>query len=467
MKNIPNSSLFTITFSLALAMQAALSASAAEFTVDFSKETGKIRRINGISNCAPLASSKGGGFKDILKPLEAPRTHLHDDALLNAGYALVDVSRIFPLFHLDADDPKNYNFKPTDDYLKTAIADGIEIDFRLGEAIEHSENVYRVHPPADMVKWADICSHIIRHYNEGWADGFKWNIRYWSIWEEPDTNPGLLAGPDPFYGSYFQLYKTVAPILKERFPYIKLCGPQTCGGAQHVRDFVAFCAKEKLPLDALGWTAYRLKPEQLLSETTNYRRILDENGYKDTELNIVEWHYGPVSWNSHGMRMTKEHAEEWTRHLNSADSAAFTVASLILMQDSPVSMMHFYSLKSSSWGIFDSAMQPQLPYYSLVAFAQLAHGLTRVEAPLKPQEGLYVLASKEADGKGHVLAAAFKTYTSLKFAVKGGLKPVRVRLIDNARRLEDVSSWKWDAEKQVVTVPRIMCESAVWLVDFE
>jgi len=446
---------------------AALTASADEFTVDFSKATGSIRRINGISNCAPLSSSKGGRYKGILKPLEAPRTHLHDDALQNPGYALVDVSRIFPLFHLDADDPRNYNFKPTDDYIKTAIADGIDIDFRLGEAIEHSENNYRVHPPKDFAKWADICSHIIRHYNEGWADGFKWNIRYWSIWEEPDTNPELFDGPDPYYGSYFRLYKTVAPILKQRFPNIRICGPQACGDPQRVRDFVEFCAREKLPIDALGWTQYCLWPEELHSLATLFRGILDEHGYKDTELNLVEWHYGPVSWSSHGMLMTKEHSEEWTRHLNSADSAAFTVASLILMQDSPVTMMHYYSMKSDSWGIFSTSMQPQLNYYALLAFAQLAHGKTRVEVPLKPQHGLYVLASKEENGKGHVLAAAFKSYAGLEFKVKGGQKPVRVRLLDGARRLEEVQGWNWNADTGTVTVPRVMCESAVWLIDFE
>ena len=121
----------------ALVALTGLAANAAEFTVDFSKEVGAIRRINGIGNCAPLSNSKGDSYKGLLKPLEAPRTHLHDDALLNPGYAVVDVSRIFPLFHLDADDPRNYDFKPTDDYLRTAIEDGIEIDFRLGEAIEH------------------------------------------------------------------------------------------------------------------------------------------------------------------------------------------------------------------------------------------------------------------------------------------------------------------------------------------
>ncbi len=31
-------------------------------------------------------------------------------------------------------------------------------------------------PPADFNKWAIICEHIIRHYNEGWADEYLYSI---------------------------------------------------------------------------------------------------------------------------------------------------------------------------------------------------------------------------------------------------------------------------------------------------
>ena len=449
-----------------VALAGAMVAGAVDFTVDFAKETGTIRRINGISNLTPLSGSKGGKMKGLLKPLEASRTHLHDDALLNPGYALVDVSRIFPLFHVDADDPRNYNFKPTDDYLRTAIEEGIEIDFRLGEAIEHSMNRYCVKPPADYAKWADICSHIIRHYNEGWADGFKWNIRYWSIWEEPDTNPELLDAPNAFFGAYFDMYRTVAPILKKRFPNIRISGPQC--GSWNVRGreaFVKMCVQEKIPLDVLSWTSYVLRPEDYYDQVAVARKLLDANGLRDTEIAIVEWHYGPVSWNGHGQRNSKAKSEEWRRHLNSVDSMAFTAATLSLMQDSAVDMMNFYSMKSPNWGIFDTAMQPNPPYWALVAFAQLAHGRTRVAAPTKPADGWYALASKEENGRGHLLVTAFKAYGDLHVAVKGGLKPVRVRLIDAASELEEISGWSWKDGK--LWIPRFMCDSACWLVDFE
>jgi hypothetical protein len=39
----------------------------------------------------------------------------------------VDVNCIFPLFHADADDPKNYLFAPTDRYLEPIVKNGCQI----------------------------------------------------------------------------------------------------------------------------------------------------------------------------------------------------------------------------------------------------------------------------------------------------------------------------------------------------
>ena len=51
---------------------------------------------------------------------------------------------------------------------------GVEPFYRLGTTIENSHRIktYHIYPPKDYQKWAKICEGIIRHYNEGWADGF-------------------------------------------------------------------------------------------------------------------------------------------------------------------------------------------------------------------------------------------------------------------------------------------------------
>ena len=75
---------------------------------------------------------------------------------------------------------------------------------------------YRIDPPKDFGKWARICEHVIRHYNEGWADGFHYGITYWEIWNEPDNGP-TVARNQMWTGTaeqYYELYDVTARHLK-------------------------------------------------------------------------------------------------------------------------------------------------------------------------------------------------------------------------------------------------------------
>ncbi len=65
-------------------------------------------------------------------------------------------------------------------------AGGAKVFYRLGSKIEHWRKKHNTIPPKDFKKWAVICEHIIRHYTEGWANGFYMDIEYWEIWNEPD-----------------------------------------------------------------------------------------------------------------------------------------------------------------------------------------------------------------------------------------------------------------------------------------
>ena len=91
---------------------------------------------------------------------------------------------------------------------------GTDIIYRLGSSMEQGDFRFYNEPPKDYAKWARICEHIIRHYTEGWADGFNYDIKYWEIWGEPDS-PSLWNGS---MDEYFELYCVTAKYLKEKFP---------------------------------------------------------------------------------------------------------------------------------------------------------------------------------------------------------------------------------------------------------
>ena len=436
------------------------------FTVDFSRTVGRIKPLNGMCNAAPIYNTQTKGLEEEVRNLRIPFYRFHDAAHENPGYALVDVSRVFPLFNLDPDDPGNYDFRATDDYLRPCVEAGAKIEFRLGESIEHARVAYRTNPPADLEKWAEICAHVVRHYNAGWADGHRWGIGYWSVWEEPN-NPELFTGTDSYERVYFPLYSATVRRLKREFPDLKVGGPNSMGAWGAPSKFVDYCQRSGTPLDFLSWTQYSRKPEQFAERVRFWRKYLDERGFAKTELFISEWHFGPLSWSGHGSINAKAYAREWERELTSMPAVAFTDALLIRMQDEPVDAMFFYSMLAGCWGVFDADRSPNGHYHALRAFAELARGENRVAAETCPAPGWYLLASKDGEGRGRVLLSALHAegYRMPQLRLKGNVKPVSVKVIDAVRAFEEVPDWTWDGN--VLFIPRLCSDSSIWLVETE
>ena len=170
-----------------------------------------------------------------------------------------------PNFDADENDPKNYDFRKTDLYIKSILDCGSKVLFRLGESIEGGDPQkflrFNVHPPKDYKKWARICCNIIRHYNMGWADGFKWDIQYWEIWNEYNSFGDNWTGTSE---EYFRLYEVAVKTIKKSFPDLKVGGPalNTCIGSEEGRKFLAYCRDNKLPLDFVSWHGYANHPKK-------------------------------------------------------------------------------------------------------------------------------------------------------------------------------------------------------------
>ena len=172
---------------------AALVAGAAEVKVDFSREVGPVKCVNGVGQ-PPLVGKLGDwSMMHYLKDAGIPYSRLHDVGGWLGGGMFVDIPNLFPDFEADENDLANYRFAYTDSLVKALDKNGIEPFFRLGVSIENfAERGFppvNILPPKDFAKWARVCEHVIRHYTEGWADGFKMKVAYWEIWNEPDNYP--------------------------------------------------------------------------------------------------------------------------------------------------------------------------------------------------------------------------------------------------------------------------------------
>lgn len=139
-------------------------------------------------NGGPLKSLLPGGkdnrkeFKEIGFPFI--RNHDVSYASNFGAEHVVDISAVFPDFSKDEYSESSYDFTITDEYTASLYEVGSKPFYRLGQRIEHWSKKYGSNPPVDFRKWAVVCEHIIRHYTEGWNNGFRYDMKYIGLLSE-------------------------------------------------------------------------------------------------------------------------------------------------------------------------------------------------------------------------------------------------------------------------------------------
>jgi len=373
-------------------------------TADFSSHTGTIRPLHGI-NKGPLAP---GGIFDVIeaqKDLRIPFTRLHDCGWPNPY--VVDHHAVFPDPNADPALPESYDFRLTDEYIEAVRKTGAEPIYRLGESIEHTSVKRYVHPPADMEKWAAICVGIIRHYNEGWANGFHYHIRYWEIWNEPENRPAMWSGTDD---DYLRLYRTAAKAIKQRFPDVMVGGPALGASGSFSRgefhptefasNFLAMCRKDNVPLNFFSWHCYTADPSELATRSRAIRRLLDSKGFTDTENHLNEWNYLPGNtWKPLTRTADAAARQHCYEEMAGAAGASFIVSALLELQDAPVDICNFYHGELGGFGIFTEQGVPLKSYQALRAFRGLVDTPRRVETHGKIAGKLAFSAGLSPDGR--------------------------------------------------------------------
>lgn len=377
---------------------------AATLTADFASRAGSIRPLHGI-NKGPLAP---GGMLDVIneqKALEIPFTRLHDCGWPNPY--VVDHHVVFPNPDADPAQPESYDFRLTDEYIDAVRKTGAEPIYRLGESIEHTTIKRFAHPPADMAKWSAACLGIIRHYNQGWAGGFHYNIRYWEIWNEPENRPAMWSGTDD---DYLRLYRTAALAIKKEFPDLKVGGPALGASGSFVngefqptefaKNFLAMCRDENVPLNFFSWHCYTADPTELTARARAIRDLLDSYGFSRTESHLNEWNYLPGNrWDPISKTATPADRRRHYQEMAGAPGAAFVAASLIELQDAPIDVCNFFHGELGGFGIFTEEGVPQKVYQAMNAFNHLVKTPARVTTRGAAAGKLAFAAGLRPDGR--------------------------------------------------------------------
>ncbi|MBR3691912.1 MAG: hypothetical protein IKL89_04365 [Clostridia bacterium] len=358
-------------------------------SVDYSAPSGAIKPMHAVNN-GPIRAGSVQCRQNFPEWVEAgiPYARTHDSTLYHGygGENTVDIDAVFPNFDADETDPASYDFPVTDKYLTTINDAGTEVFYRLGSTIEHWEKKYRVHPPKDFAKWARICEHIIRHYTEGWADGFHYKITYWEIWNEPDGYPACWTGTKE---QFFDFFEIAARHLKACFPHLKIGGPAMSTPRAWTEDFLAEMQRRQLPLDFYSWHRYCKQPEDI-DRSQKVREMLDSYGFTETESICNEWNY-VESWTENFI-----HSIEF---IHSHRGAAFTAACMIRAQNNPIDMLMYYDAQPGVWnGLFNYyTLRPEKTYYAFLFFNRL-YRLGKALPTACGDEGLYALAATDGAG---------------------------------------------------------------------
>ena len=366
---------------------------------DTKKSYGAFKLLN-ATNGGPYhkrheKSQLRSNFADY-KAARIPYSRNHDSNMMQiyGGPYAHDVTAIFRNFDADENDPTSYDFACTDEAILCTLEAGTKTFFRLGETIEHQIKKHATIPPEDFHKWARICEHIIRHYTEGWAEGFTHDMLYWEIWNEPDMNEDDDTDKQNWGGTkaqFFDFFEIVAKHLKKCFPNLKIGGPALGWRLNWAEDFLFEMQKRGVDLDFFSWHLYGREPEFIMTQAKKIRELLDKYGYTKTESICDEWNY---------VRGWTDEFVYSIEAIHGAKGASFMMATISEAQKHPIDMMMYYDTRPSVFnGVFDFYTYRTLKgYYALKWFGELYDYENEVRA-INKIDDIYSIAGVDSDGK--------------------------------------------------------------------
>ncbi len=423
----------------------------AKITVDLTKKISNIKPMHAGGQPPILGNHQIDKHFHYLSEAGVPYSRLHDVGGLFGGNRFVDIPNLFRDFSADENDPNNYDFAFTDALIEGLMKAGVEPYFRLGVTIENGSFIkaYRIAPPEDYEKWARICEMVIRHYTEGWADGYTYQIRYWEIWNEPDGIHMWTGTPE----QYYELYDVAAKHLKKCFPHLKFGGFSSTGfsrkgaatnpnAAERLQNridffenFLKYIKEQGSPLDFFSWHSYD-EVREILQVDKWVKERLTAHGFSEVEIHLNEWNPN-------------------YRTARSAEHAAGVAAVMLALQNGYTDLLCIYDMRlSASYNaLFDCySHKPHRTYYDFVMFNALYKLGGQVQLSCDV-ENIYAVCATDGERNAMMLVNLSGSKQVMEFEGVD-LKGARVFVTDEERMM----TWAPDAN--------VIENNAVVLIEF-
>lgn len=384
-------------------------------SVNAKKTIGVIKPVNSITNGTTACLDK------YIKNAEIPYTRLHD--CMYDHQFTVDMPMLFPDFEKDEYDENNYSFARTDFYISNIVKLGVKPIFRLGNSMEHGPVFLHSDPPKDFMKWARVACQIIRHYNEGWANGFNYDIEYWEIWNEPDagagcdrTKDGQWTGTDE---QFYELYCKASSYIKKQFPTLLIGGYASCAVDEPTRrvffeGFLDYLNKHDYAFDFFSYHNYGDSTDKIKNRIKYIVSTMEEKGFFGIPLICTEYCFfyeGGGHWKRLGESDCEYYKQQLYQDMTSSKGAAYVFAAMVTFQNSPVQIATLYRTDEAGlWNpIFNAFGVPQKPYYALLAFRDVKRMKNQLEVTPSEENGIYAIAA----GDSSELVISISHYTAI------------------------------------------------------
>jgi len=453
-------------------------ATANKGSFDFNTINGKLNPAQHGSNSAPPYTRRWlFNIDEELKSLHFMYSRTHDWALWNPGQRIIDTHFIFPLAHLDPKDPKNYYFRATDEMIRITQETGMKVFYRLGTSIEHTSDQAPYHNntlvPEDFDHYAEVLAGIVRHYTQGWANGFHYDIEYWEIWNEPELGTQTWCGTKE---EFARLFVIVLKRLKSEFPNIKVGGPAfTTPLGEWQSAVLQACKDANIAPDFYSCHCYTNDPEKLIRRPREARELLDSFGFTKTEVSINEWHFRQ-DWSgvtAGAPRDLVRYTLEGPMGHYNIQSGVFNLAVLIGWQDEPLETACYYGAgPDGAFGYRDHEHRWNKCFYSMRMFGEFVTQYThkvKVDVSNGCKRNIYTIgAFSEDKSKAAVIIADYagNEASTLSFEIKGleNYRCVEARILDNEY---DMAPCQVNINGNTMTVSKNDLGSAAWFIEFE
>lgn len=381
-----------------------------DVVVTAGESTSRIANIFGV-NCGPTGPSNGWfDLRRDYRWLRVRSIRVHD-----CGY-VGDIHTVFPQFKADATKAENYDFKEIDRLIEAIQSVGASPLYRLG----YSWDVRQGKTPSDYDQFALICRHIVAHFTQGWANGYRYGNIEWEVWNEANLASSWTHSAAGFRSFYTKVVTAIR--LADTQARVGACGLAVNWPRQYQEDLVAYCATNNVPLDFFSWHYYgwgydQAEPYDFARQARWVRTLLDRHGLHDTSNYLTEWNVWHPGYDP---------------RLRNTAGAAYCLSALMFMLDAGVDMTHHYRGDVCSGicgGLFELKPSGNLPVARALAFhalAQMQETPNRLACSGGDRSGFAALAGVSDDGRRHqVLLSDFWSRAAGRRLHFHGLKPAR------------------------------------------